>query len=600
MNARRARIAVGASLVLVFAGVGVDAWFAEPEAAETSEQASPSAGSEPLDAVFVDASQPALAVSPDGTRVVFGATAADGARNLRLKMIGKTGSTLLADLGTDPRAPFFSPDGEWIGYLAEANELRKVAVGGGAPVALCTVAGFLRGATWGPDDTIVFATSAPQTGLWRVSSQGGQPEPLTTPSAERDQRGHWWPEFLPDGKAILFTSVSSGPIASSQVAVVTLETGATMPVVEGATFPKYLPSGHLVYSAGHEVKAIGFDVETLRTTTTAVTVVDNVPTKGTGASDFGVSAAGPLVYVLGNASDAPPGRTLAWLDRSGAEVPLGVPERAYFAPKLSPDGTRMALSIETSDGADIWVYDIAAAAFTQLTDGSASDQAPVWTQDGRRVVFASNRGDGPFNLFVTAVDGSGDVERLTSGAVNQFPTATSETGQAVFVQQSPDTGWDIAAVSLADKAVRLLVAEPGNQLEPTLSPDGRWLAYQSFVKGWWHVYVRPFPDVERGSWEVSPGGGMIPEWASDGRELVYVTADGRVMSVAIQASDDIESGPPTLLFATDRLSASGVRGRHYDVAPDGQRFLIMLPGVPPTLHIVPDGVGDLVSRLASP
>ncbi len=202
---------------------------------------------------------------------------------------------------------------------------------------------------------------------------------------------------MPDGKAILFTSVSSGPIASSQIAVVTLATGATTPVIEGATFPKYLPSGHLVYSAGHHVKAIGFDVATLRATTAAATVVENVATKGTGAADFGVSGSGPLVYVLGNATDAPPGRTLAWLDRSGTQVPLGVLEQAYYAPKLSPDGRRVALSIETSEGADIWIYDMDDGAFTQLTGGSASDQAPVWTQDGQRIVFASNRGEGPFN-----------------------------------------------------------------------------------------------------------------------------------------------------------------------------------------------------------
>jgi len=347
-----------------------------------------------------------------------------------------------------PHGPFVSPDGQWIGFVRGTGVLSKVAVTGGPAVTLATLTGLPRGATWGPDDTIIVATNTVGTGLQRVAA-GGPTTVLTRPDRSQGEAGHLWPELLPGGRAVLFTITAvAGGLDAAQVAVLDLQTGARTILVRGGSQAHYVPSGHLVYAAAGTLRAVAFDLTSLKTRGTPMPVIPEVVTTNGGGVDAVVAGDGTLVYVSGGvAAGALTQRTLVWMDRQGRETPIPAPPRAYVYPRLSPDGTRIALHPNDQEQ-DIWLWDLSRTTLTRVTFDPGLDTLPVWTPDSRRLIFSSDRG-GARNLYWQAADGTGAVERLTESPNVQTPTAMSPDGRrAIFTELGSKTDEDVMQVEL--------------------------------------------------------------------------------------------------------------------------------------------------------
>ena len=340
--------------------------------------------------------------------------------------------------------------------------------------------GVARGATWAPDDTIIFATNNPGTGLQRVSAAGGTPEVLTRPDHAQGEGGHLWPEILPGGRAVLFTITSqTGGLDTAQVAVRDLRTGTQKVLLRGGSHGHYVASGHLVYVAAGTLRAIAFDLSRLETRGTSVPVLPAARHQGTGTADFAIATDGTLVYMEAPSGLAANARTLVWVDRSGKEEPIAAQPRAYMQPRVSPDGTRIAVfSADQED--DIWIWDMGRAKLTRLTLDPRQDWHPVWTPDSRRIVFSSDRG-GPLNLWWQAADGGGEAERLTTGRNVQFPTGITPNGAgALFHEATSTSNEDVLQVALdGTHQVTPLLQTRFDERNGIVSPDGRWLAYQS-------------------------------------------------------------------------------------------------------------------------
>ena len=507
-----------------------------------------------------------LAITPDGSRIVYSVTV-DGRPRLVVQAIGQLEATSLSGLGNSAGGPFFSPDGNWIGYFDYDNVLRKVSIHGGPPVTLGTLPGFARGASWGDDDTIVFATAEPN-GLWRLPSNGGTAEKLIELSPDRGE--HLWPEILPGGDALLLT-IQTGAIENAQIAVLSLSTGESKVVVSGGSNPRYVPTGHIVYGVSGALWAVGFDLERLEATSEPVRVLDGVVTKPRGAADFSVARDGSLVYVKGRPFDTE--RTRVWVDRQGREAALNAPPRYYFNTRLSPDGSRLALDVRDQEN-DIWIWEFARETLTRLTFDSGPDVYPTWTPDGLRVAFSSRN---PRNIFWKVADGTGRIERLPESENPQFPHAFSPDGKRLVVREAhPERGHDLAMLSLDEGGPSTaLVATEFNEQNPEISPDGLFLAYQSDESGRFEIYVRPFPDVEDGRWQVSRNGGTHPLWAHSGQELFYRTLAGQLVAVPVRRNPSVEFGDPEIVVHQPYFAPPG---RAYDVSHDGERFLMVKEG----------------------
>ena len=537
-----------------------------------------------------------VAFSPDGKYFVYGVGtgAADG--QLYVRALDKDAATPIA--GINGRGPFISPDAEWIAYFDGTN-LKKVSAHGGPPMMICqNCAAGNRGGTWGPDDSIIFTATNGNNGLFRISAAGGDPVAITTVDHQKGEQGHIWPEFLPTGRRILFTILKTG-IDSAEIGVRDLKTGEQKILLRGGTQPHFAPPGHLLYSTAGTLRAIEFDADRLTVTGNPVSVLEHLITKVSGAADFAVSRDGSLVYVSGTAQG---GLTLAWIDRHGQEEPTGAPPRAYGFIRLSPDGQRAALDVR-DEQQDIWIFDFARRLLTRLTTNAASDQYPVWTPDGQRVVFASNR-DGMLNVYSQRADGTGAAERLVASPFPQVPIGFSPDGKTLIVRDSdPKTGIDLSIIGMdGDRFAKKLIATAFNEQLGEVSPDGRWLAYQSNESGREEIHVRPFSDVNSGHWQVSADGGSRPSWARSGRELFYVDFRGRIVSVPVQSGAGLEYGNPTVVVeqgSQGSLPTSGT-GRNYDTSVDGKRFLVLRNAVragdqaaPPQLNVVLNWTDEL-------
>ena len=537
-----------------------------------------------------------VAFSPDGTHVVY---VGNGGTQLFVRALDTLEPVVIAS--GQVREPFISPDGQWVGFMD--NGIHKVAMTGGPSVRLASTDGNPIGATWGPDDTIVFSTGNLASGLQRVSAAGGTTEVLTRPDRAQGEANHAWPEILPGGDAVLFTITSqTGGIDAAQVAVRDLRTGTQRVLVRGGSRAHYVATGHLVYVAAGTLHAIRFDLNRLETYGTAVPVLPQVAVTGNGAGDFAVAADGTLVYVNAPASLAAIKRLLVWVDRTGKEEPLGTPPRAYEHPRLSPDGTRVAIYINDQEN-DIWIWDQGRATLGRLTLDPGQDNFPLWTPNGRRIIFSSNRGIGQPNLWSQAADGTGTAERLTTNSHAQFLNGITPDGTAVLYNETTEgMGRDLLQVELdGSHRVTPLLQTKFNERNGIVSPDGRWLAYESDNSGSFEVYVRPFPNVGDSQSQVSTAGGRQPLWARSGKELFYLGADETLLSVPVNViAGGWHAGAPVKLLDARYYTGNG-SGRAFDVSPDGQRFLMIKgptnAGVPPPALIVVQHWDEELKRL---
>ncbi len=517
-----------------------------------------------------------VAISPDGTRVVYtSGLISAGSRRLYLRQLGELEATPIR--GTeDGNAPFFSPDGQSVGFrIRQSDVLKRVSILGG-PAVTIVEAESPRGMSWGRDDVVVYGSPS---GLMRVPAVGGEPEPLTTLDPERGEVSHAYPHVLPNLTGVLFTAWS-GSDEDSQLAVVSIETREVSYLLSGGSHPRFSPTGHIVYGVGGTLRAVGFGADRLALTSdNPVPVVENVNTRTTGAANFALSANGSLVYVTSGGSGAGEQRSLVWVDREGREEPLAMPLGPYWTPSVSPDGLRVAVDAQEPGNSDIWIHDLGRGTERIFTTDPANDRAPLWTPDGARVVFASGR-EGPLGLFQKPADTPGDAERLVTRGNNAGfvqPTSWTDDGQTLLFWEVGTSAGDVGVISMeGDPTTDLLVATGSSEAAPAVSPDGGWIAYDSNETGQYEVYVQRFPTLG-GKQTISTAGGRQALWSPDGRELFYRAASG-MMRVPVETAQTFTAGTPEVLFETQYYF--NFSRRTYALAPDGRRFLMVKDAAP--------------------
>lgn len=469
------------------------------------------------------------------------------------------------DQGTGNSRPFVSPDGEWVAY-ARQKRLWKVPFEGGVAVALA--AADWAGGDWGSNGKLVY-TQAYYTGLWMVSEGGGDEHMLTAPDTTKAELGHWWPQILDDDH-IIFTAYRT-PLESSSIEVFTISTGERKLLLTGGVYGFYVPTGHLLFAVGESIRAAPFDVDRLEVTGAAIPVVDDVAMNLTdGAAAFDVSENGTLAYlpVESYITDV----DLVFVNRFGRESPALPMKDRYNNPRLSPDETRIAVDIRPANSSgDVWVFEVGRSGGTRLTAEGGRDFGAEWTPDGHELIYSK---ENPyFHLYRRAADGSRPAELLLGGANDHYTGAVSRDGR-IFAYVLAVPGGELWTVPLdgSGKASRYF-SNGFNLGHPVISPDGRWIAYDSDESGRVDVFIQSFPDPELKRFKVSPAHGSEPMWTKGGRELVY--RDGNsIMAVSIDLETGA-SGPPTLLFSGPYPDNPGwTRPRSYDVTPDGERFLM--------------------------
>jgi serine/threonine protein kinase len=529
-----------------------------------------------------------LALSPDGMRIVSMQSRSQSWIGLMLQRLDQFEAVPLPGTANS-KSPFFSPDGKWIGYYdLSSGELRKVAVEGGSPVTICKVATPVSGASWTADDALVFATGPEPygfeagTGLMRVSANGGNPEVLTTPDTGQPGTSHHFPSALPGGRGVLFTIVTDGGV-NARIGVLDSHSGKWRVLLEGGSGGEYVGTGHLLYVSRNTLHAVPFDLDRLELTGAAVPLLDDVavPRAGAGAPQYAVSRTGTLVYARESAAQYPMA-SLVWVDRDGAEAAItGAPERRYRSVRLSPNDDRVALDVREGPN-DAWVFDLQRRTFEKVTTSPRNDDFPIWTPDGQKIVTGSNPG-----LVWRPADGSGADEALTKSTYIQFPISFTPDGTKLVLVQVKGSESELSVLTLnGSREVRPLTGlnTPAYEVGGELSPDGRWLAYQSNESGQYQIYVRPFPDVAGARYTVSPQGGVNAAWSRDGRELFYIAGglrdannrmDRTLTAVrVIEAGAEFRFGPAVPLFNVGRYVAA-VHTRSYDVTRDGKRFLFL-------------------------
>jgi eukaryotic-like serine/threonine-protein kinase len=433
--------------------------------------------------------------------------------------------------------------------------------------------------------------------LFRVSGAGGTPREIPIGAAIRTAA---WPDLLPDGKGIMFSVQTGTRPDESYIAIIPSQGGTPRKLIEPGLQARYASTGHIVYARDANLVAVTFDVSRPDAPGPPMPLVEGVDvatfmlTVSTSASRvvaYAISRTGTLIYSAGGPAPMTGQRTLEWVDRNGRAEALAAEPRAYMYPRISPDGTRVAVDVRDKD-LDIWMWDLARQTLSRVTDNPAAEQYPVWMPDGKRLLFGSNRGGPAANIYTQAADGSGVAERLTEAASVQAPQSVSPDGaRLIFRENDPKTGDDLWVLSLDKGSAGRYVAIPLIRTafienNADVSPDGRWVAYQSSESGQNEVYVRPFPNADAGRSLVSSGGGTRPVWARSGRELFYLVGSSpqpvRLMRVPVVGGSTFTAGQPQLLFEGRYYAEANVaaRGRTYDVSPDGKRFLMIKEASP--------------------
>jgi Tol biopolymer transport system component len=511
-----------------------------------------------------------LALSPDEHTLAIVAYSAQ-ANNYVLwthEVGGRQTSSLAGTQGAS--YPFWSPDGKFIGFFAD-GKLKKVGVYEGRVQVLCDAPNG-RGGAWNRDGVIVF-TPGGLGGLFRVTSLGGSPVELTKPDPTAFESSHRWPVFLPDGKHFLYLAANfTGHLENNAIFLGSLDSQERRSLVSTSANAAYAEPGYLVYLRDKTLVAQPFDGRHYVLSGEPHTLSDQVLyLPGVDKAVFSVSSAEVLVTQTGKGTSI---SQLTWFDRSGKPAgTVGMPG-SHSNVRLSPDGRRVAADQTDPDerNIDIWIHEPARGATTRLTFDPALDQTPVWSPDGKQILFASSRRVG-FRLYLKNADGSGPEEEVADlGAGLQVHAWDwSRDGKNVLVRK----GNELWYLSWPQRVAKPLFQAKWTVRNAQFSPDGRWMAYASNETGSMEIYVSPFPSVN-GKWQVSSAGGQEPRWRQDGKELFYLSAEGKMMAAAVTAGTSFEAGSPVALFQThprQPVSASDVFS--YDVSGDGQRFLIL-------------------------
>ena len=572
-------IVAAAAMVVVAAAASWMAWRASGPVVQPSMNLSVDLGPDALPVL-------AVIVSPDGSRLVFRSRGANGVQQLSTRLLNQPNSTPLS--GTVGASnPFFKPDGQWIGFFAD-GKLKKVSVQGGAAVTLCDTEGLNRGGSWGEDGNIIFHPFA-RSGLLRVSDAGGTPQRLTQLDTQKGEVTHRFPQILPGGSAVLFTvSNNVTDFNDATIEVLSLKTGNRKLLHRGGFFGRYLPtssgSGHLVYM--HEGKLFAApmnlgngDFDKLTLMGPSVPLLEQVANTNTGIAQFDSSPAGTFIYVSGKGARSG-GWSIAWLDNKGKTQPLRASPGISRELSISPDGTKLAFVVPgTGTNDDIWTYDWQRDTSAKLSSTSETNGRPVWTPDGKGIVYGSQSAD-RYHLSWIRSDGASTAVPLTESKGPQAAYSFSpDSKRLLYVDESVDADIWTLPIDWSDPE-RPKAGKPEGFLQtkaletmPAFSTDGRWVAYASSVGPSQEVYVRPFPaDPSGGQWPISSGGGTHPIWSHSSSELFYQGPEGiMVVSYTVRGSAFLAGKPR--LWSNRQLLSPG--GRNYDLAPDG-RFAVLV------------------------
>ncbi|MBN2318663.1 MAG: protein kinase [Acidobacteria bacterium] len=505
-----------------------------------------------------------FAISPDGSQLVYGTD-----EGLYLRSMAELNARLISGTEENPRKPFFSPDGQWIGYIAGSrSELKKISINGGAPVPLspCNSSGFF---SWRTDDSIVYADGSK---IMKVSANGGNPETII----ELKEGTCIAPQILPDGKTVMYT-LGPDPF---KIMVQSLESGERKELVRGDT-AMFLPTGHIVYAVDRNLFAVPFDPGKLKVTGGPIPMEEGILRLG-GAPQYAVSESGMLVYIPRFNTAIWRGRTLVWVDRNDKEAPIDIPPNIYFHPRISPDGIQVAVcSLDDDNNIDTFIWNLAGETLIRLTSDPAEEDFPLWTPDGKRIVFYSDQGDR--GIYMKSADGTGSDDLIRP--IPQYfgyPGSWSSDGKTLITQELWSGIFSIGALSMeGDRKWEPLLQGNFSYSQPEISPNGKWLAYTSNESGRNEIFVRPYPEVESGKWPVSNSGGDSALWSPDGRELYYRNGN-EVMAVPVK-TDPVFSkeGNPKVLFEGNYDPANFTPGtlelHPWDISRDGKRFLMLKP-----------------------
>ncbi len=570
--------ALVAVLATVAAGLGAWIWLARgaPGAPAVVSQIPPPPNA---NYVFGGNDVGAPAISPDGKWLAFVAAGSDGKQELWVRPLDATTAQPLA--GTDGASyPFWSPDNRSIGFFANGN-LDRIDASGGPPLTLAA-AGNGRGGTWNQDGTILFAPTS-SSPLFRVPASGGAARQVTQLNVSRQESGHRWPQFLPDGKHFLFYGASYAADRSGMYAA-SLDSSAPTLIVRGNSNAVYVPPGYLLFVRQGTLIAQRFDAASLRLVGQTGPLVEHAEVNSNVYRGvFTVSQNGILAYQAGGSLGQ--NAELLWFDRSGKQIGETGEPGALYTPSLSPDDRKLAVRV-TAPGAgtvnNIWIYDLAEGIKTRLTFSSANDGVPAWSPDGKTIAFASNR-SGELHLYEKAADGTGSTSPLVvDNAREILPSFSSDGRYLIYERFAAQKGSheEIWAMPLfGGRKPFVVVQNPQFDVGMSaLSPDGKWLAYESAESGQREIYVVPFLHGS-GKWEVSTGGGTWPRWRHDGKELFYLSPDNKIMSAEIsEQSGSLEIGKVAPLFPVNPV----IGGQAYDVSADGKKFVVDTQAAPKT------------------
>jgi serine/threonine-protein kinase len=566
---------VAAVLAVVAAGSGSIAWRVTRPSEHPLVQFSVDLGP---DAVAGFRSTAAL--SPDGARIVFQSRDADGKLHLSTRLLSQAAAVPIP--GTENGSePFFSPDSQWIGFWVN-GKLKKVSVSGGAAITLCDASREL-GAAWVEDDSII-ANLGITGGLFRVPASGGTPVSLTKPG-DRGEITHRWPQILPGGQSVLFTAHrAAAGFDTAELAILSLKTGQWKTVHRGGYQGRYAPTGHLIYINQGNLFAVRFDPAAGKTSGSPTPLLDDVAANTTiGAGQFDFNQNGVLVYLRGKPTTA--SAPLVWLSASGKTEQV-LTGSGLFDSRLSPDGGKVALSTGSFPGADIAVYDFASTSLTKITFNGKGNRFPVWAPDGKHILYLSQAG-GASSFWWIRSDGGSEPQRLFESKDDLVPASISPDGRwLAYTATGSDTALDIwtLPLDLGDPehpkagAPEPFLHTPATEAGPAFSPDGRWLAYTSSESSSTEVYVRPFRPQARasgGKWQISAGGGGMPVWSRDGRQLFYQTQEGYIMVANCAAEGESFIHRNLHMWYDKPLALPGL-SPIFDVAPSGSRLLIVM------------------------